>query len=144
MQVEEVVAAELSELDAAVLRWWDLMLAHAMTQPDADLLVADAWAETGRLIGNVQLVSEPVGTDRGTRVVLKVPAIAAAVQQAEFSAESTSDAHSLLWKAFERTRKRLLLEGRFVSLWGAEPAWTCYYCEEGEPVADPCFVAKTG
>ncbi len=140
-KVETVTASELSEIDDAMFRWWELLLAHAESQDDADCLIADAWAETGRLIGNVQRAEEEIGTDRGTRVVLNVRALSAMVRANEFSSQAHGEAHQGLYEAFERTRIALVHAGRFATLWGGEPKG--YYCEEGNPVADPCFVPKT-
>lgn len=127
-------------LDEAMLAWWRALVEHAKTQTDADLLVADAWAETGRLIGLVQKSSEPVGTDRGVRVVLTVRSLASAASESGAASSVVASAREALFSAFERSRRKLVLDGFFTSLWDGKA--NCYYCEDGCVIADPSLVAR--
>lgn len=121
--------------DDALALWWNALLEHAASRADADWLIADAWAETGRLIGSVQRVDEPVGTDRGVRVALTARSIATAVSESGAAREVVVAARESLFRAFERSRKRLVSEDRFASLWGGRVG--CYYCEDGAVIAEP-------
>lgn len=129
-----------ADLDEAMIAWWSALLTHASTTTDAGCLVADAWGETGRLIGHVQRADEPIGTDRGLRVVLSVPALAASVQEAGFDSSALHASRETLFRAFERSRKRLVGEGRFASLWGGSAR--CLYCEDGAVIADPSLAPR--
>ncbi len=141
----DVVAIEArteteQELDGAMEAWWTALLAHAESVNDADCLVADAWGETGRLIGHVQSATEPVGTDRGVRVVLEVASLSASVHAAGFTSSALEASRETLFRAFERSRKRLVAEDRFGSLWSGHAS--CLYCEDGAVIARPSLVAR--
>lgn len=136
----EIVAIEAraeteAELDEAMDAWWRALLAHAGSVSEADRLVADAWGETGRLIGHVQRANEPIGTDRGVRVVLTVAPLAASVQSAGFTSSALHATRETLFRAFERSRKRLAGDGGFASLWEGRAG--CLYCEDGSLIAEP-------
>lgn len=124
-----------AQWDDALSRWWDALLVHAASCGDADWLIVDAWAETGRLIGSAQRADEPVGTDRGVRVALTARSIATAVSESGAARAVVDAARESLFRAFERSRKRLVSEDRFASLWGGRAG--CYYCEDGAVIAEP-------
>jgi hypothetical protein len=110
-------------LDVALDAWWGRLLAHAVEVADADCVVTDAWADTGRLIGHVQREDEPIGADRGLRVVLRFSPLGYRAYEDDFSADAVDAAREDLFRAFERSRKRRA--GRFADLWGAlRAAWT--------------------
>ncbi|MFO0558052.1 MAG: hypothetical protein U0269_08530 [Polyangiales bacterium] len=134
----EVEDAELSTLDGALARWWDALLEHAASQRDANRLVADAWAETGRLIGHVQTDAQPIGTDRGLRVILTVRSLARAVSEAAAAPSVVHSAREALFAAFERSRRKLVSEGRFASLWDGRAG--CFWCEDGALMAEPSLI----
>ena len=115
---------------AAMLEWWRVLLAHAESvAEEGDVLVMDAWTETGRIIGFPQ-PEGLVGSERGLRVILTLTSVAEAQQAAGFSQEAYADSRDLLFALMERTRKspelRALLRKDCAALW----------CENGEVSAE--------
>jgi hypothetical protein len=67
-----------------------------------------------------------------------VPALATAVHEAGFSESSVLAAREVLFRAFERSRKKLAGEGRFATLWQGQAG--CLWCEDGTLMAEPSLV----
>lgn len=117
-------------LFAAMLEWWRVLLAHAeAVAEEGDVLVMDAWTETGRIIGYPQ-PEGPVGSERGLRVILTLTSVAEAQQAAGFSQEAYADSRDFLFSLMERARKsaelRALLSQDCPALW----------CENGQVSAE--------
>ncbi len=118
----------------AMMAWWERLLEHAESVTDADTLVADAWVETGRVIGHVQRRSEAVGMDRGARVCLTVLPISAALAESGFDDETLREWVNVLFAAFETTRRTDDVQARLRALFGG--AALLWWCEGGRLMAE--------
>ncbi len=116
----------------AMVAWWTHIIERAREVDAWDVIVADIWPDTARLIGHVQSSEDAIGIDRGFRVCLRFSAIAEGLHAADFTDEAYSEAQDVLFRHADRSLN-LPAVRELVEPFASKKVWFCY---AGELVAE--------
>ncbi len=119
------------DLEEAIAAWWSELMTRARACKGWDVVVADIWADTARLIGHVQSADDAIGMDRGFRVCLTVATMAEELHASEDSEDLYFDIQDALFEQVDRSLRTDAVRALLAP--GPQKVWFCY---SGELIAD--------